>query len=100
MKYKVGDVIECLIFTRDNNKQCIVLSDIQDGVKTAKQQFQIIAIQHDIESYMLKIPDDRVDDMTGWVISEFHVMSYKIPKALLGKRYCDITDQFILRKIR
>lgn len=90
MKYKVKDKISIGVKTDEAGLKRLSV----DKESKSKQTFLIVSISEVMQTYMIVIDDD----MVGWNLSEWHIKNYKLDSALLGKKFYDITDHYVIEK--
>lgn len=97
-KYKVGDLVVCEVEIRQDGRKYILSSEKEvDPKNLSEDVFQIVLIStvaEDWNNYMLVISDD----MVGWTINKFHTEIAGVAKAFLGKKFWEVTEQFIIKK--
>lgn len=94
MKYKVGDILCCLVEEVPGRARKILMGPPTEGSIVTESCFQVIAKDEIMGTYMLLIDSN----MTGWIISVFHIVHLKVPAVLRGKKFWDLHEQFITKK--
>lgn len=99
-KYKVGDLVTCEVETRKNGKRYVLAFDKKvDKKNIVEMDFQVILVNNvagsEYNTYMIVIPEDII----GWTVNRFHVETAGIAKAFLGKKFWELTEQFIIKKV-
>jgi ribosomal protein S19 len=94
MKYKVGDkVVVKVELQKSGTKRVLIREPLPDS-KIVEKAFPIVMLHQMEQSYTIIIDDD----MLGWQISEFHVKHNKVDKSLIGKKFYDVVDDWIVKK--
>lgn len=96
MKFKVKEIVSCEVEIRKSGVKAVVYGPIDKTVKTETQQFQVIAARQaypgsEDNVYTILIPDDFL----GWNINAFHIQHYKINPSFNGKRFWDVTEEYM-----
>lgn len=95
MIYRVGDKVICSIETRTNGYKYVTSRPPLPDYVLMEEELQIIGIHRineDCEKiYVVLIPNDCI----GFVISKFHIDHYNIPAAFLGKKFWELTEDWI-----
>lgn len=94
MKYKVGDQVVVRVEISKQGPKRIVIREPKSDSKLIEKDFPIV-IYHPVEQTYTLIVDD---DITGWTISAFQVKHNKVDEKYIGKKFYDVTEDFILRK--
>lgn len=97
MKYKVGDLVQCQVETRPNGRRAILAKETELENPTTKATFQIIGININPPTYSVLIEED---DIIGWTIGEFRILYNDFPVVFRGKKFFDVTDEYILKKVK
>ena len=94
MKYKVGDkVVVKVELQKSGSKRVLIREPLPDS-KIVEKAFPIVMLHQMEQSYTIIIDDD----MLGWQISEFHVKHNKVDKSLIGNKFYDVVDDWIVKK--
>ena len=93
MNYFVGDLVICGVEIRKNGGKAIINREKPFTILEPKA-FQIVAKDPLMESYTVIVDDD----MVGWIISKFHVEHWNVPKAFLGKKFFEVTENYIIER--
>jgi hypothetical protein len=92
-KYKVGDFLKIKTAVIDNFER-IVVKDYEEEHQL--KLFEIIAVyfvhKESPPSYMILIEPN----MIGWNVSKSHQLYYDLNEGLLGRKFYDVTDDFIV----
>lgn len=90
----------CAVETRKSGYKHVLNHDPDPSLELTEVPGQIAAIIYDFEgappSYRIIIPDD----MAGWIISTWHVLHQKVAAAFVGKKFSDVSEDFIIRKVK
>lgn len=97
-KYKVKEQVMCRVETRANNTKAIFSRYLtaDENPKLEDRQFEVIAVKKfcpGSEYHMYTIVID--DDMVGWEIGEFHIQYQKINSKFKGRKFWDLTEEFM-----
>lgn len=84
MKHKLGDLVSCKVEEKNGQKRISV-------DKGEEKKFEIILVDKLRSLYTIAIDDD----MVGWTVSQWHVKNAKIDEKFVGKKFYDITEDFI-----
>ncbi len=100
-KYKIGDVVQCRIETRPSGIKYIYYFDRESKFPLEEKEVQIIGTQPLYSGatdnhYIILVPDD----VTGFMISYFHINNWGIAKTFLNKKFWEIEEKFLLKKIK
>lgn len=100
IRYKVGDVVACEIEVRLSGYKYVLSRYIKDESELEIREFQIIRVHYVFEgaapTYTILISDDLV----GWMISQFHVENFLIASAHKNKKFWELTEEFIIKKVK
>lgn len=94
MKYKVGDKVVVRVEVPKEGAKRVLIREPKPDSKIVEKTFTIV-IKHELEQSYTIIIDD---DMVGWYISVFHVKHNKVDEKYVGKKFYDVTEEFILKK--
>jgi len=92
-KYKVGDFIKIKTIIKDNFER-IVSKDCEDEYQI--KFFEVIAKYHlhkDLSPYYMVLVEPN---MIGWTVSRSHALYYDLNQDLLGRKFYDVTEDFII----
>lgn len=101
MKFKIKELVLCEVETRKNGTKAVVSRPIGDEIITESKQFQIIAITpvsalSEDKIYTIVLPDDYL----GWNINEFHIKHQDVDPKFRGKKFWDVTEEYIEKDIK
>lgn len=94
MKYRVGDIIKCYVYTRPSGMKAVLSNGSIKNTKTETDLFQVIYIDKTSETYTILVPNN----MLGWIISVWHELYMGIPKAFLSCKFWEVTENYIIGK--
>jgi hypothetical protein len=98
IKYKVKDIVLCQVEIRKNGDKAILSRILgpEEQIKLESQQFEIIAINQIYPESLYHMHTILVEDnMIGWIIGKFHTQHYKINQSFYGKKFWDLTEEFM-----
>lgn len=93
-KYRAGDQVICNTEIRANGRKYILAREPDEFSQLNHGTFQIACKNRD-ETYSVVVPEDFV----GWTIDEFKVRYQKTAAPFKGKKFFDVKEEFILRKV-
>lgn len=85
-------LVTCRIETRPNGRKYVLAREPDSKSILSHGEFEIIIVHSKLETYTIVLPDDFV----GWVIDTFDLNHYHVDNKFFGKRFWDITEEFIL----
>jgi hypothetical protein len=88
MHYKVNDRVICQVEVQKNGTKRILVRDPLKDSKISRQDFQVVAINALMQTYMIIVDDG----MIGWTVSRFHTKHLDVPETLIGKTFYDVSE--------
>lgn len=82
-------MVQCNVETRADGKKYVLTKD-PISKKLSSYWFQIVSTHNGL--YKIILPDDYA----GWVIGKFHIEYEGVAAGFIGKKFWDVTDQFIV----
>ena len=88
MNFKVGDRVICSVETQKNGLKRLLIKDPAKTSKVSQKEFLIVYFDERTQFYTLILDDD----ITGWIISKWHVKYLNISDKYIGKRFYDVPE--------
>lgn len=95
MKYKVGDKVVVKVEVPKKGWKRILIKEPRLNSEIISKTFPIATISEYLQTYTIIIDDD----MLGWIIDGFHIVHCGVDRKFLGKKFYDIVDDLILKKV-
>lgn len=96
MNYSVGDEILCNIEVFHNGDKKISIREPQKNSVIEVMTFPIVSVDETTQTYKVIVPND----VSGWIISKFHIQFQHVSDKFMGKRFYDIAESLVLDKVK
>ena len=96
MSYAVNDEILCNVEVCPNGTKRILIREPDPLSGIEMMTFTVVAVDEPMGTYKVVIPED----VSGWIISRFHIKFQHVDEKFLGKKFYDITESLILDKVK